>query len=75
MSVKATDGTVLLQKEECIVVHVADIHCLLKNFKFKVNKTSFPKVQDKGEATASLTLVHKQSAVLSLSLSLSLLCL
>jgi hypothetical protein len=31
----AVDGTVLLQKEECIVVHVADIHCLFKNFKCK----------------------------------------
>ena len=36
LSVIAVDGSVLLQKEECIVVHVADIHCLLKNFKCKL---------------------------------------
>ena len=35
LSLVAADGSVLLQKEECIVVHVADIHCLLKNFKCK----------------------------------------
>ncbi len=35
LSLVAADGSVLLQKEECIVVHVADIHCMLKNFKCK----------------------------------------
>eukprot|EP01043_Picozoa_sp_COSAG02_P055802 COSAG02_NODE_6530_length_3516_cov_1.974246_2_plen_226_part_00 len=36
LSLVASDGSVLLQKEECIVVHVADIHCLLKNLKCKL---------------------------------------
>ena len=33
LSIVAQDGTELMRKEECIVVHIADIKCLLKNFK------------------------------------------
>jgi hypothetical protein len=51
----AADGSELLRREPCIIVHISGITAALSNFKFKVNKKSFPSICDKGQASGKVT--------------------
>eukprot|EP01050_Picozoa_sp_SAG11_P026574 SAG11_NODE_6414_length_1319_cov_0.887705_1_plen_96_part_00 len=55
LSVISASGVELMQREECVVVSIRDITTVLRNFRFKVNKTTFPSIRDNsGVASATI---------------------